>query len=119
MAKKLKVRRTLIASAKLEELYDYSCEQWGTAVARKYLQDIETAIQQAAIDRGGLKRNPQFSTRFNYSPVRRHLIFFDVKQDTLFVATVFHGSMDIKSRLAAEMADIQSDIFTVTEGEKR
>ena len=110
MANKLKVRRTLSASAKLEELYDYSCEHWGTAVGRKYLQDIETAIQQAAIDRGGLKRNPQFSTRFTYAPVRRHLVFFDVKQNTLFVATVFHGAMDIKNRLAEEMGDIQREI---------
>ncbi len=110
MTKQLKVRRTLTASVKLEELYDYSCEQWGTAVGRKYLQDIETVIQQAAIDRGGLKRNPRYSTRFTYSPARRHLIFFDAKQDTLFVASVFHGAMDIKNRLAEEMADIQREI---------
>ncbi len=110
MTKKLKVRRTLAASAKLEELYDYSCEQWGMTVARKYLQDIETAIQQAAVNCGGLKRNPQFSTRFTYSPIRRHLVFFDVQQDTLFVATIFHGVMDIKNRLAEEMADIQREV---------
>ncbi len=110
MTKKLKVRRTLIASVKFEELYDYSCEHCGAAVGRRYLQDIEIVIQQAAIDRGGQKRNPQFSTRFTCSPVRRHLVFFDVKQDTLFVATLFHGAMDIKTRLQEEMADIQREI---------
>ncbi len=110
MAKPLKVRRTLIASAKLEEIYEYSCNHWGETVAEKYLMDIEAVIQQAALDRGGLKRNPQYSARFTYSPARRHLIFFDVKKDTLFVATVFHGVMNIKERLEEEMAIIQREI---------
>ncbi len=72
--------------------------------------DIDAVIQQAVLDHGGLKRNPQFSTRFTYSPARRHLIFFDVKKGTLFVATVFHGVMNIKERLAEEMAIIQREI---------
>ncbi len=110
MAKSLKVRHTLIASAKLEEIYEYSCDHWGEIVAEKYLRDIESVIQQATIDHGGLKRNPQYSTRFTYSPARQHLIFFDVKKDTLFVATVFHGVMDIKERLAEEMTTIQREI---------
>ncbi len=110
MAKLLKVRRTLIASAKLEEIYEYSCDHWGETVAEKYLMDIEAVIQQAAFDRGGLKRNPKYSTRFTYSPARRHLVFFDVKKDTLFLVTVFHGVMDIKERLAEEMAIIQREI---------
>ncbi len=84
MAKSLKVRRTLIASAKLEEIYEYSSYHWEESVAEKYLIDIEAVIQQAALDHGGLKRNPQFSTRFTYSPARRHLIFFDVRKNTLF-----------------------------------
>lgn len=36
MAKSLKVRRTLIASAKLEEIYEYSSDHWGESVAEKY-----------------------------------------------------------------------------------
>lgn len=110
MVKSLKVRRTLIASAKLEEIYEYSSDHWGESVTEKYLMDIEAVIQQAAIDHGGLKRNREYSTRFSYSPARQHLIFFDVKKDTLFVATVFHGVMDIKERLADEMATIQREI---------
>ena len=110
MSKSLKVRRTLIASAKLEEIYEYSCDHWGETVAEKYLMDIESVIQQAVLDHGGLKRNPQYSIRFTYSPARRHLVFFDVKKDTLFVATVFHGVMNIKEKLAEEMTIIQREI---------
>ena len=110
MTMPLKVRRTLIASTKLEEIYDYSYNNWGEKIAKKYLMDIETVIQQAALDYGGTKKNPEFSRRFSYSPARRHFIFFDVKEDTLFVATVFHGVMDIKERLAEEMAEIQREM---------
>ena len=110
MTTPLKVRRTLIASTKLEEIYDYSCDNWGKKVAKKYLMEIEAVIQQAALDHGGTKKNPKFSRRFTYSPARRHLIFFEVKDDTLFVATIFHGVMDIKERLAEEMADIQREM---------
>ncbi len=110
MPKPLKVRRTLIASTKLEEIYDYSCEQWGEKTAKIYLVDIEAVILQAALDHGGTKRNPKFSRRFTYSPARRHLVFFDVKKDTLFVATIFHGVMNIKERLDQEMTDIQREI---------
>ncbi len=69
MSKSLKVRHTLIASARLEEIYEYSYDHWGETVAEKYLMDIESVIQQAAIDHDGLKRSPQYSTRFTYSPV--------------------------------------------------
>ncbi|MGR3218271.1 MAG: type II toxin-antitoxin system RelE/ParE family toxin [Candidatus Anammoxibacter sp.] len=110
MKKVLKVRRTQIARAKIKELYAYSYDQWGEIVADKYIHDIETVIQQAAHDYGGTKMNPKFSRRFTYSPARRHFVFFDVTEETLFVATIFHGVMDIKERLAAEMTDIQRDI---------
>jgi len=110
MTKPLKVRRTVIATSKLEEIYEYSCEEWGARVAGKYLNDIENIIQQAAIGHGGTKMNPKFSRRFTYTPVRQHFVFFDVAKNTLFVATIFHGVMDIKERLADEMIAIQRDI---------
>ena len=71
---------------------------------------IEPAIQQAAIDHAGLKRNPQYSTRFTYSPASRYLVFFEVIKDTLFVATVFHGAINIKEKLDEEMMIIQREI---------
>lgn len=110
MAKPLKVRRTRIARAKIKEIYAYSINQWGEAVADKYIGHIENIIQQAAKDRGGLKRKSEYSKRFTYSPARQHLVFFDVKEDTLFVVTVFHAVMNIKDRMAEEMADIHREI---------
>ena len=110
MAKPLKVRRTRIAHAKIKEIYAFSFDQWGKAVANRYINDLETVIQQAANDGGGLKHRNEYSKRFTYSHARQHLVFFDVKDDTLFVATVFHGVMNIKDRMAEEMANIECEI---------
>lgn len=110
MSKRLKIQRTYIARDRLKEIYVYSYERWGERVATKYLMDIETVIQQAAMDCGGVKRNPQFSKTYTYSPVRQHNVFFDVRGDILYVVTVFHAAMDIKARMEEEATRIREEI---------
>ncbi|WP_298868388.1 type II toxin-antitoxin system RelE/ParE family toxin [uncultured Gimesia sp.] len=111
----LKISHTLIARAKLKEIYAYSCDHWGEKVAQKYMDDLEAAIQQAAREQGGTKSNPDFSTRFTYSPARKHYLFFEIRDDTLFLATIFHAVMNIKERLAEEMDEIKRELEETTD----
>ncbi len=113
--KPLSVLRTLTARAKLKEIYRYSLDKWGEKVARKYMADIEAEIKRAARRRGGAKKNQEFSARFTYSRVRRHYIFFDVKQDSLIIATIFHAGMHIKERMHEEMRSIEKEINKIVE----
>ncbi len=110
MTAPLKIRRTHIATTKLKEIYRYSRDHWGEKIAGKYMEDLEAAIQQASREQGGTSNNPEFSTRFTFTPVRKHFIFFEVRNETLFIATIFHSVMDIRAGLAAEMAEIQSEM---------
>ena len=103
MTSPLNIRITPAARARLKEIYSYSLGKWGKDVAGKYLMDIEAVIQQAALDHGGIRRNAAFSRRFTYSPARQHYVFFDVRENTLYVVTVFHAAMDIKARMEEEI----------------
>ncbi len=89
MSSPLNIRSTLIARAKLKEIYAYSCAHWGEKIAGKYMDDLELAIQQAAHDQGGTNNNPKFSTRFTYTPVRKHFIFFEVKDNSCSLLPCF------------------------------
>ena len=106
----LKVWQTPTARRKLKEIYRYSCKKWGREVAKEYLADMAQAIKKAATEAGGKKKNAEFSTRFSYSLARRHYIFFEVREDKLVVATIFHTAMQVKERLVEESAVIDREI---------
>jgi len=112
---RLKVFHTPTARSKLKEIYAYSCKQWGEKTANKYMADIEKVISQAAVEHGGKKRNPEFSTRFTYSLSNRHYVFFEVKGDILIIASLFHVSMNISQRLMTEIPDIQVEINKIND----
>jgi plasmid stabilization system protein ParE len=86
------------ARQELEDLRRYSIENWGTAVARRYLEDVRDAARAAADrpDRARLLREP-----FRILRVRSHylILHVDPRAQRVTVARLLHTAMDIERHL--------------------
>lgn len=85
-----------LARAELEALRHYSIENWGVAVARRYLLDIRDAAQLVAAqpDRARLLRGP-----YRIFRVRSHYLLLHVAPAQVTIARVLHSRMDIERHL--------------------
>ncbi len=94
------VRLTRRALLDLEDIESYSIEQWGEAVASRYLRDVEAALSRLTEMPSLLRRKEENSTTLGFYPVREHLLVCDVIDGTIYVLTVWHGSMDLPDRIS-------------------
>ena len=106
MNKKLSILKTPTAKSKLKEIYHYTRKQWGVEQAKKYMVILDKAIHDVAKGVKQTRINPEFSTRFSYIRAEKHYIFFEYKEDSLIVVTVFHTAQSVKDRLADEATNI-------------
>jgi plasmid stabilization system protein ParE len=85
-----------LARAELEALRLYSVENWGAAVARRYLEDIRDAARLLAAqpERARPLRGP-----FRIFRVRSHYLIVHVEGERLTVARVLHMRMDVERHL--------------------
>ena len=97
----MKLAWSNLARQELEELRQYSIEHWGTAVARRYLEDIRDAAKAAA-------QHPEHArhlrTSFRILRVRSHylVLHVDPQEQRVTVARVLHVAMDIERHLPKE-----------------
>lgn len=86
--------------ADLRGIEKYSVGEWGRKVADKYLDDLETALEQIQQAPAILRREPEFSTGLYFYRVRKHILVCNLADDIVVVLTVLHTSMDLSTRLA-------------------
>jgi len=97
------VKRTgvtgLAAKSDLVDIWVETDRQWGEAQADRYLDDIDRALK-------GLIANPQMGSDCSdlLQGARklitgRHLVFYEVDPDRIFVIRVLHQSMDVPRHL--------------------
>lgn len=87
------------AKSDLVDIWVETCRQWGEAQADRYLDDIDRAVT-------GLIDNPQMGSDCSdlLQGARklitgRHLVFYEVDLDKIFVIRVLHQSMDLPRHL--------------------
>ncbi len=78
-------------------IVDYSAQ-----AADRYLETLEAAIQQLAEfpEKGRLR--PDLAAGVRSFPVRRHLILYEVNEDTIVVLAVPHGASNYPERFEEE-----------------
>lgn len=96
MAKLLLTERAL---DDLQDIYDYSLTEWGETTALKYIQAFEDAFSLLGGNKGLLKINRKISLRFTVYYIQKHCVICDVVEDTIFVLTIRHTSMNLLERL--------------------
>lgn len=77
----------------------YSIEQWGERNASKYIAQIENALSLIQNNPDILRQEEAFHPFLQFYSVNKHVLVFDIQVSDIILLTVFHGSMDIPSRL--------------------
>lgn len=87
------------AKSDLVDIWVETDRQWGEAQADRYLDDIERALK-------GLIANPHMGSDCSdllqggrKLITGRHLVFYEVDPDRIFVIRVLHQSMDVPRHL--------------------
>ena len=95
----IEIRLSAAAKTDLIDIWSTTFETWGPDQADTYLDDIDRALN-------GLAENPLIGADCSdlIQGVRRlitgrHVAFYQVSDDTIFVIRVLHQSMDMKRHL--------------------
>lgn len=84
------------AQADLDDIRDYSAEQFGVERAILYLDAVEQAFRRLLDHpRIGSRRADIGATVLSY-PVGEHRIFYEARQDCVHVVRVLHKAMDVE-----------------------
>lgn len=83
----------------LENIYDYSVQEWGLNRAETYIHDLETTLQNLA-DNAALGRHYEHvRPNLRAFPVVSHVVYYKPASYGIAVIRVLHQSMDEKSHL--------------------
>ena len=83
----------------LQNIYDFSVEEWGEKVALRYIQGIEEGFLLIQNNVGLLKVNKNISSRFIAYPIQKHILICDILNDVICILTVKQSSMNLMERL--------------------
>ncbi len=86
------------AAADLDNIWDYTVEEWGTDQADRYTDDIQDICRSLA---RGDKRGRDVDARAGYrkQAVGKHFVFFRVTDAGIEVIRILHQSMDVERHL--------------------
>lgn len=87
------------AADNLNAIYEYSVDTWGKRVARKYIKDIDSAIQRIQDHPDLLFSAPDFHPHLRFYQVNKHLLVCDVEKNSIAVLGLVSTSMDIAKLL--------------------
>ncbi|KQR91956.1 hypothetical protein ASG01_13220 [Chryseobacterium sp. Leaf180] len=79
----------------LEDIFDFTEENFGFAQAEKYLLEIEERIQQLCIHPELGKRREEIKENLYSFPKDNHVIFYRIFADHLRIVRILHGSKDL------------------------
>lgn len=93
-------RLSALASSDLADIYLYGARRWGRAQADAYDRDLRSSVRTAA-------HFPQIGRRYEtVSGIElrcylsgRHVIFYRIEDDGIFIIRVLHGRMDFDRHL--------------------
>lgn len=88
------------AKEDIQKIADFSQQRWGTRVASRYLDDLESALDRLLAQPDLALAEPQLHPQLRFYRVNKHLLACDRQAKALIVLTVLHVSMDIPGRLA-------------------
>lgn len=84
-----------IADEDLEDIFDYTMNEFGFEQAEKYLTEIEDVFQSLLTNPELGKARNEIKTDLYSFPKDYHLIFYRILDNHIRIVRVIHGSRDI------------------------
>ena len=95
------------ASARLEEIYRYTLQNFGSVQADRYLDGAFALFLEIAEKQIAWKRIPvEFGVDGFFARYQSHFVFWKLRSDgQIAIVTVLHQRMDLTRRLRQEASD--------------
>ena len=84
-----------IADKDLEDIFDYTLDEFGFDQAEKYLLEIEEIFQNLIINPQIEKKRDEIKLGLYSFPKDNHIIFYRILDNHIRIVRVLHGSRDI------------------------
>jgi toxin ParE1/3/4 len=95
-----KYRFTNKAIDDLNQIWDYTCEQWSDAQAEKYYQMIIEGCEDIAVSPRLGRNYSEIAQDLKGYKIGRHIIFYRKEElNELTVIRILHDQMDLKRRI--------------------
>jgi toxin ParE1/3/4 len=87
------------ALADLDEIWDYSVENWGAEQAERYIGEIRKAIETLERDPRRGRSCDEVRPGYRKYPAGSHVIFFRLAEEKIDVIRILHQRMDFDQHL--------------------
>ena len=84
-----------IADKDLEDIFDYTFDEFGFNQAEKYLLEIEEIFQHLIVNPQIGKKRDEIKQGLYSFPKDNHIIFYRILDNHIRIVRVLHGSRDI------------------------
>ncbi len=87
------------AALEIEQVQEYTKQQWGQDQADKYIADIDRILQLLQEYPDLLQTKTQISQYLKFYATGKHILVFEKINDEIYLITVKHTAMDLDSRM--------------------
>ena len=99
MTTRTRYRLRALALEDLEEIWDYTFDQWGIEQAERYLDALFVCFDDLAKNPGLGKEREEVKRGYRSFPQGRHVIFYTTGQAEIEIIGIVHQSADINRHL--------------------
>ncbi len=92
----------------LEDIYQFSIENWGLRIAQTYMEELFKEFQNIADNLEKGKQRQHRSFPFYMAPVEKHFAIYEPQVSNIIIATVIHSKRDIETlikKLGPELSE--------------
>ena len=83
----------------IDDIREYSVEQFGRRIANQFLSTIENTLNLLKSSPSLLRDQPKLHSWFKFYRCKRRFLVCDQQAGDIYVLTLIHTSMDIPTRL--------------------
>jgi toxin ParE1/3/4 len=87
------------ALADIEEIWDYTVEQWNVGQAEVYLRKIKAAVEAVADDPRLGRPCDEVRAGYRKYPAGSHILFYRPTPDGIDIVRILHQRMDFERHL--------------------
>lgn len=96
---KLNFQISTLALEDLENIWEYTVEQWSKEQANKYYNEIFEVIDRICENSDTGKTIDDIKKGHRRTNVKSHMIIYKVKGKTMYIDRILHQKMDIEKHL--------------------
>lgn len=91
----MKIRFSANARGDVQDIADYTFENWGSQQEEFYLSSLYKRLQEISQEPQRWRKREDLFANCQMAPLGKHLIFFRAQDGLILVSRILHQSMDV------------------------